>query len=207
VRAGRFRADLYHRLSVFTVSVPPLRDLGEDRLHLLDYFRQQLAAQLNQSNFSLSPEAEKLWLAYGFPGNVRELRNIVIRLATQYAGQNVPAAVLAEEFDPAYPIAQSVSGNRPTPSSTVLPAVNRETLIENASRQLGEGTGFDLNANLLRWEDAYIEAARRLANGNISQAARLLGINRTTLYNRLDTLVRERENGSLSNWPADDPMR
>ena len=207
VRVGRFRADLYHRLSVFTVSVPPLRDLGNDRLRLLDYFRQQLAAQLNQSSFSLSPEAEKLWLAYGFPGNVRELRNIVIRLATQYAGQTVPAAVLAEEFDPADPIALPVAVNRPTPLSTVLHAADRETLIKNASRQLGEETGFDLNANLLRWEDAYIEAARRLANGNISQAARLLGINRTTLYNRLDTLARERANGSLSNWPADDPMR
>ena len=206
VRAGRFRADLYHRLSVFTISVPPLRDLGEDRLHLLDYFRQQLAAQFNQSSFSLSPEAETLWLAYGFPGNVRELRNIVIRLATQYAGQTVPAAVLAEEFDPAEPVARSVSDNRLTPLSG-LPAVNRETLIENAGSQLARGAGFDLNANLLRWEDAYIEAARRLANGNISQAARLLGINRTTLYNRLDTLARERVNGALSNWPADDPMR
>ncbi|MDI6745996.1 MAG: sigma-54 dependent transcriptional regulator [Rhodocyclaceae bacterium] len=206
VRAGRFRADLYHRLSVFTISVPPLRELGDDRLLLLDYFRQQLAAQFNQPPFALSPQAETLWLSYGFPGNVRELRNIAIRLATQYAGQTVPATVLAEEFDPADPVALSVSDNPPAPLA-FLPADDRETLIDNASRHLSRNTKFDLNANLLRWEDAYIEAARRLANGNISQAARLLGINRTTLYNRLDTLARERVNGSLSNWPADDPMR
>ncbi|MBA3031837.1 MAG: sigma-54 dependent transcriptional regulator [Gammaproteobacteria bacterium] len=206
VRSGRFRADLYHRLSVFTVTVPPLRELGDDRLRLLDYFRHQLAAQFNQSPFTLTPEAEAHWLAYGFPGNVRELRNIVIRLATRYAGQTVSAAFLAEEFDPGDPGAAPVFGNQPA-LLTKFSAPDREILIENASRHLSGDTGFSLDATLLRWEDAYIEAARRLANGNISQAARLLGINRTTLYNRLDTLARERVNGSLSNWPADDPMR
>lgn len=68
-------------------------------------------------------------------------------------------------------------------------------MIESASRSLTEQSGsFNLDATLLRWEDAYIEAARRLANGNISQAAQLLGINRTTLYNRLETLARARPN-------------
>jgi two-component system nitrogen regulation response regulator GlnG len=80
---------------------------------------------------------------------------------------------------------------------------DRETLIGNAINQLRGSAGFDLNANLLRWEDAYIEAARRLANGNISQTARLLGINRTTLYNRLDALARERASGALSDKPAE----
>jgi two-component system nitrogen regulation response regulator GlnG len=177
VRAGRFRADLYHRLSVFTVTVPALRDLGEDRLRLLDYFRRQLADQFRQAPFALSPEAEKLWLDYDFPGNVRELRNIVIRLSARYPGQAIAAATLAEEFDP---------------SVAIIP-VDREALIESANRNLTEQAGnFNLDAALMRWEDAYIEAARRMANGNISQAARLLGINRTTLYNRLDALARER---------------
>ncbi|MDP1654372.1 MAG: sigma-54 dependent transcriptional regulator [Rhodocyclaceae bacterium] len=191
VRAGRFRADLYHRLSVFTIAVPALRELGEDRLRLLDYFRRQLADQFRQSPFSLSPEAERLWLDYDFPGNVRELRNIVIRLCARYPGQAIAAATLAEEFDPsvaAYPAI--VPGSHEL--SPDAPA-GRESLIANAARLLTEqGGGFDLDATLMRWEDAYIEAARRMANGNISQAARLLGINRTTLYNRLDALARER---------------
>jgi DNA-binding NtrC family response regulator len=180
VRAGRFRADLYHRLSVFTVTVPPLRELGNDRVRLLDHFKQQLAEQFRQTPFTFSSAAEKLWREYDFPGNVRELRNIVIRLSARYPGQAIDAATLAEEFDPQ--------------QSTSLPA-EREALIESASRSLTEQSGsFNLDATLLRWEDAYIEAARRLANGNISQAARLLGINRTTLYNRLETLARERPN-------------
>ncbi|MDO9602485.1 MAG: helix-turn-helix domain-containing protein, partial [Rhodocyclaceae bacterium] len=92
----------------------------------------------------------------------------------------------------------------------ILPASissDRETLIEIASTHLRGNAGFDLNANLLRWEDAYIEAARRLANGNISQAARLLGINRTTLYNRLDALARERANEAPPHPPTADPLK
>jgi len=182
VRAGRFRADLYHRLSVFTITVPPLRELGNDRFRLLDRFKQQIAAQFGQPAFSFSPDAEKLWREYDFPGNVRELRNIVIRLSARYPGQSIDATTLAEEFDPQ--------------QTTSLPA-EREALIESASRSLTEQSGsFNLDATLLRWEDAYIEAARRLAKGNISQAARLLGINRTTLYNRIETLARDRPTDS-----------
>ena len=87
IRNGRFRADLYHRLSVFTVAVPPLRELGDDKRLLLDHFRDFYARQAAVKTFDLEPKAMDLWLEYGFPGNVRELRNIVIRLTTKYAGQ------------------------------------------------------------------------------------------------------------------------
>ncbi|PZR02427.1 MAG: sigma-54-dependent Fis family transcriptional regulator, partial [Archangium gephyra] len=80
IRNGRFRADLYHRLSVFTVNVPALRDLGDDKVTLLDHFREFYARQAGVKAFSLDSKAMGLWLDYGFPGNVRELRNIVIRL-------------------------------------------------------------------------------------------------------------------------------
>jgi DNA-binding NtrC family response regulator len=99
IKAGRFRADLYHRLSVFTVSVPPLRDMGRDRLLLLDHFRRLYAAQAQCQPFALAPDAEALWLGYGFPGNVRELRNIVIRLTARHPGQAVTAGQLLPEFD------------------------------------------------------------------------------------------------------------
>jgi len=111
-----------------------------------------------------------------------------------------------EEFDPEKmpEPPQSAPSTSATFTATVSAATNqppthgvpdnREAMIESARSQLlasREGK-FSLDATLLRWEDAYIEAARRQADGNISQAARLLGINRTTLYNRLDTLARER---------------
>lgn len=202
VRAGRFRADLYHRLSVFTVAVPSLRDLGEDRLYLLQHFKRQIAEQFQQQSFELDPEAEKLWLAYEFPGNVRELRNIVIRLATRYPGQTVSAPTLTEEFDPGFFPAPPAPPPKGPATTSVTPmqiatAETREALVEDACRHLAaQGEGFNLDATLALWEDIYIEAARRLSNGNISQAARILGINRTTLYNRLDSLARERQHGA-----------
>jgi DNA-binding NtrC family response regulator len=161
VRRGAFRADLYHRLSVLTLSVPPLRELGEDRLALLHHFRK--------GAFELDESAIQRWLRYGFPGNVRELRNIVIRLGAKYPGQRISAAELEPELD--------VEAG-PDPHSPAL---------EQALRQLERGGAFDLDQTLKAWERAYIEAALKLTRGNVSQAAKLLGINRTTLYSRMQS--------------------
>jgi two-component system nitrogen regulation response regulator GlnG len=75
VKSARFRADLYHRLSVLSLAVPPLRELERDKLLLLDHFRRLYATQAGVQPFSLDPDAEGRWLRYPFPGNVRELRN------------------------------------------------------------------------------------------------------------------------------------
>jgi two-component system nitrogen regulation response regulator GlnG len=171
VRAGRFRSDLYHRLSVFTISLPPLRDMGDDRLRLLDHFRSQFCAQLARPPFTLDAAARAAWLDYGFPGNVRELRNIVIRLATKYPGQEVGREALLGEFDPT--------------TRSGAAADEGGDLIDVAVAELRAG-GFRLDTRLREWESAYIEAAMRLARGNVSAAARLLGIARTTLYHRME---------------------
>jgi DNA-binding NtrC family response regulator len=168
-REGRFRADLYHRLSVLTVAVPPLRDMGRDRLLLLEHFRAQYAAQAGVAPFSFDPAAERAWLGYAFPGNVRELRNIVIRLTTKYAGRRVGAAELEPEFDL---------------QTQAAPGAPARDLQAEAQRDLERGA-FSLDETLRAWERAYIEVALRMTHGNMSQAAKLLGVNRTTLYSRL----------------------
>jgi two-component system nitrogen regulation response regulator GlnG len=183
VREGRFRADLYHRLSVFTINVPPLREMGEDRLRLLDHFRHELPRLPGQADFALAPEAVERWRGYHFPGNVRELRNIVVRLMAKHAGRTVSLAELEDELDIAEPAPLAVAG-RPE-SDAELSGV--------ALRQLQCNPHFSLDDTLLRWEAAYIAAAQQLTHGNVSQAARLLGINRTTLYNRMEVLARSRE--------------
>ncbi|HEY9192214.1 MAG TPA: sigma-54 dependent transcriptional regulator [Methyloversatilis sp.] len=175
VRAGRFRSDLYHRLSVFTISLPPLRDMGSDRALLLDHFRAQFCAQLGRLPFSLDTAANEAWLTYRFPGNVRELRNIVIRLATKHPGREVGAAELLAEFDPTESAAGTGSAQHD----------EERDLASVATEHLRAG-GFRLDARLREWESAYIQAAMRLARGNVSAAARLLGIARTTLYHRMD---------------------
>ncbi len=179
VKEGRFRTDLYHRLTVFSLSVPPLRDLGRDRLTLLDHFRDLYSGAVNASKFTLADDAEMQLLTYSFPGNVRELRNIVIRLTAKHAGNVVSAEELMSEFDDTHQASQTNT----LPSEPV-------DLVAALTREIEENPRFNLDAALSRWEQAYIEAAQRLAHGNISQAARILGVNRTTLYNRMETLSR-----------------
>ena len=186
VREGRFRADLYHRLSVFTITVPPLRETGTDKLLLLEHFRNIYTLQIGVTPFRLTTEANDRLLAYPFPGNVRELRNIAIRLTTKWAGEAVDVDALENELD------VELHGNQfaVSPAPTFTGSVNE--LTEHALRDLQARREFNLDQTLRRWEEAYIDAAQHLAHGNMSQAARLLGINRTTLYNRIDTLARDR---------------
>ncbi len=176
IRAGRFRADLYHRLSVFTIDVPPLRELGEDRLLLLDHFRAFYARQSGTPPFTLNAGARAMWLGYGFPGNVRELRNIVIRLSTKCAGMTVNEEQLRGELDGEADVAADSSG--------VMP-FDDDALIESARRQLQTARGFSLDQTLARWERGYVEAALDLTQGNLARAAKMLGVNRTTLYSRM----------------------
>ena len=176
IKAGRFRADLYHRLSVFTITVPPLRDLGDDKLRLLSHFTEFYAQQSGGSPFRLDARAEQIWMDYGFPGNVRELRNIVIRLVTRYAGETVNSDQLLAELDPEQHEPRAVD---------VAPAADYRGAVESARQQLQMQKRFSLDETLQRIERSYVEAALALTNGNLSQAAKLLGVNRTTLYSRM----------------------
>ncbi|HET7672671.1 MAG TPA: sigma-54 dependent transcriptional regulator [Burkholderiales bacterium] len=172
VKKGGFRADLYHRLSVFTLSVPPLREMEGDKVALLEHFRRLAAAQAGAQPFELDPQAAARWRQYDFPGNVRELRNIVIRLSTKYPGQRLSVAELESELDLETPPAG--------------PGAQGAAIVEQAQRQLERAGHFNLDETLKAWEGAYIEAALKLTRGNVSQAAKLLGINRTTLYSRME---------------------
>ena len=186
VRSGNFRADLYHRLSVCSIAAPSLREMGDDRLILLDHFRRHYAAQTQQQPFRLSPAVEALCLGYAFPGNVRELRNIVIRLTTRHSGQLVDSAALEAELDLPDDL-PGVSSN----SATADEEASGEAIIAAATHRLRQREPFSLDRLLDATERGYIEAALKLAHGNVSQAARLLGIHRTTLYNRMEATARE----------------
>jgi two-component system nitrogen regulation response regulator GlnG len=183
IRQGRFRADLYHRLSVFSIDVPPLREMAEDRLLLLDHYRQYYAARSGQAPFQLDDAARGLWLSYTFPGNVRELRNIVIRLTAKHPGGSVTALELAQELD--LPDEQIPAG------SDVLPQPE-PSKSEAALQRLQHGPPFNLDQALAEMEHSFIDAALSMTQGNVSQAARLLGINRTTLYSRMESSLPSR---------------
>lgn len=173
VRAGEFRQDLFHRLSVLTISVPPLRQRGRDCLELLNHFCRIYA--LDARPFRLSTEAEAELLNYTFPGNVRELRNIIIRLLTKYPGATISTAQVRAELETAVVASEMVQN---------------QTTVDSVERDLLNGH-FDLDVRLKEWEQQYIDTAMRLSEGNLSKAARLLGINRTTLYSRIQRLPKD----------------
>lgn len=159
-----FREDLYHRLSVLTIRVPSLNERNGDKILLLDYFKQQVAAQV--ATFSLDDAALECWLAYDFPGNVRELRNIIIRLSAKYPGQTVKIDALKQEM----------SGHRRSSRHD-----NRENWLKLAL----DDPDFQLDQLLKQVEREAIELAMAQHQGNVSKAAAMLGINRTTLYGRM----------------------
>ncbi len=161
IRAGNFRHDLYHRLSVLTIDVPPLRQRGGDSLLLMEHFRALYAEKV--APFVLDEPGAQRWSRYTFPGNVRELRNVVIRLGAKYPGASIGLTELEAEFD-------------------------SQSQVDGESIQELTAGGFRLDEILSSWEQRYIEAALKLADGNLSEAARLLGVNRTTLYSKIQRL-------------------
>jgi transcriptional regulator with GAF, ATPase, and Fis domain len=170
VRAGEFRQDLYHRISVLTVYVPPLNEREGDCLLLLNHFRKLYSA--GATIFSLSADAEKLLMEYSFPGNVRELRNIVIRLGAKYPGKKVSVDQLQAELETNF---------------LIPPSDDTDTEYTRIEKALLSGT-FQLDAVLSEREKRYVLGAMRISGGNLSKAARLLGLNRTTLYSRMQRL-------------------
>jgi DNA-binding NtrC family response regulator len=184
VRAGRFRGDLYHRLSVFSVVVPPLRELAEDKIALLDHFAAIYSQQSGVKPFQLDRKSMELWSQYGFPGNVRELRNIVIRLTTKYAGQTINSEQLLGEFD-----WEDAAPTQPE----VGQAKDFRGSVESARKLLQTQKRFNLDDALRDLERSYVEAALDITHGNLSQAAKLLGIHRTTLYSRMQNYAAEED--------------
>ena len=176
IKAGRFRADLYHRLSVFSIAVPPLRELGEDKVTLLRAFPRFLCARSQGPAVPARRARAQMWEDYHFPGNVRELRNIVIRLTTKYPGRRSMRSSWKPNWIPTRPIRRKSRC-----------ANDGKALIELARKHLQTLANFNLDDTLRQWEKSYVEAALNMTHGNLSQAAKLLGINRTTLYSRMQT--------------------
>lgn len=184
VNAGRFREDLYYRLNVIPLHLPPLRERGEDILLLVEHFLNKFCERKNRSRLTISPEVKAVFLAYSWPGNVRELENLMERLSILADGNEV------KKVDLPHKILESV-GDMPD-----LPSVSEPSLLQAAAPAGAQGfywpTLDDLHTHgpglkefLDSIEDRLIDAALRRADGVKNQAAEILGIKRTTLIEKL----------------------
>ncbi len=160
VREERFRSDLYHRLSVMVVPVPALRERGDDVTLLAEHFLDRFSRELGRKTPTLSAEARGALARYDWPGNVREIRNLMERVALLASG-----AVVGTELLSLGDAIGGVTGAAPAPSGEDALHLDGMTLAEV--------------------EVATIRRAMERSDGNVAEAARLLGIGYGALRHRL----------------------
>ncbi len=182
VAAGRFRQDLYFRLRVVPIQVPALRDRAEDILPLGDHLLKRLAPELGRPGMTFSVAARTAMAAYAWPGNVRELANAVERAVITAESDEIAVVDLCmdEEVFTAPPAPMMMSSFAPSPASPASPEVH---VLPKGALLIPAG-----ERNLARIEAMLVRAALDETGGQKSRAAELLGINRTTLYNKLREL-------------------
>jgi hydrogenase-4 transcriptional activator len=163
VSEGKFREDLFYRLSVIRIHVPPLRERREEIPHLSTFFMREASERLGKPGVRLSPETLDLFDSFPWPGNVRQLRNEIQRAVALAPANGVITPVM---LSPA--LAGSVDDGLPIPG--------------------GRGRRISLAAAVEKLEREMIEQALDQAGGNISETARVLGLTRRGLYLKMERL-------------------
>jgi two-component system nitrogen regulation response regulator NtrX len=174
VSSQRFRQDLFYRLNVIPISVPPLRERSEDVPLLVEHYLGYFRGEYGRPRLSLAPQAMELLIHHPWPGNVRELRNVVERLVIMAQGDRVGADEVASVLESVPMLPESAA------APIALDAIDAsgddgrlKQLLDGAERQI-------------------LEAELAKTDGNVSQAARNLGIDRANLHRKLRRLGIER---------------
>jgi two-component system, NtrC family, response regulator AtoC len=169
VQRNQFRGDLYFRLAVILLHLPPLRERGEDVLVLAEHFLQKFTTKYGKDVRAIAPGARDLLLSYSWPGNVRELSHVIERAVLWSRGRTLEAEHLSLPAPMGYPtVADEVPPHKPLPGA-------------NGTAAELPPQGMDLS----QWERSMIESAMRETGGNQTRAAQRLGITRDTLRYRL----------------------
>jgi sigma-54 specific flagellar transcriptional regulator A len=179
VAAGRFRADLYYRLNVFPIALAPLRERAVDLPHLIADLNDRLLAR-GFAPVGFTDAAQRELAEYGWPGNVRELENLLERLSVSAGGELVDAPDLPF----ALPRAEAALG-APERAGPGPAAALAEEGLGVAARFALPAAGLDLKVTLAAVESDLIAQALERSGGVVAHAARLLGVGRTTLLEKL----------------------
>ncbi|MCS7156666.1 MAG: sigma-54 dependent transcriptional regulator [Blastocatellia bacterium] len=170
VSEGRFREDLFYRLNVITIHLPPLRERKEDILPLTQHFIRKFNAENNRNiSTELDPEVLRVLEEYPWPGNVRELENVIERAVIIARGDRITLDCLPDEI------------LDPRAAEDFLHRLKTEDLV----RDIPIAQGISFYDEVAKFEIRLIRRALELTGGNQSRAARLLGMNPTTLNSKI----------------------
>jgi transcriptional regulator of acetoin/glycerol metabolism len=182
VRAGRFRRDLYYRLNVLPIRVPPLRERGDDVEYLALVFLAEAEAEVGREKLSLAADAVDALRAHAWPGNVRELKNVILRAAATAPGAHIRAEDLMLDLgaDGGAPAAPGAPGAPGAPALAPLATGGEPGTSVPSSGTLRDAVSESERAALL--------AALEACEWNVVKAAQRLHVSRMTLYRRLHKL-------------------
>ncbi|WP_319381559.1 sigma-54 dependent transcriptional regulator [Thiomicrorhabdus sp.] len=211
IEDGKFREDLFYRLNVFPIELPALRERPEDIEALLDFLFSRLA-ESGRAVPTLNTNALNSLRAYHWPGNVRELSNLAERLSILFADKEIDFSDLPEKYrvavasneeelpndevgesDAAAPGAAisnavqdtSAFDQKDPPLEQTAPVKERDSLVAEPVPISVDQLGTDLKSYLVNMETALIRQALAQTGGNVSQAAKILQLNRTTLVEKI----------------------
>jgi two-component system nitrogen regulation response regulator GlnG len=184
VAARRFREDLYFRLHVIPIHLPPLRDRRDDISELTDYFVGKAVREMGARVTSISAEARSKLVAHDWPGNVRELENAVLRAALLAPGNTIRAEdiELSQTGTPVEPTAQSLATRGDSAALAELIAGRIGQWLDAPDGEEPRDLYEKLVAEI---EKPLIELALKRTSGNQVKAARMLGLNRNTLRKKI----------------------
>jgi len=166
VKNGHFREDLYHRLNEFKLHVPPLRERENDLMEFLEFFRESSNQELSRHVNGFDPEVMEIFKAYDWPGNLRELRNVVKRAVLLTQAEMVTVQAL--------------------PSEMIMAVRNPVARMTTATSGQGNAPIYDLKALQETQEKEMIMKTLQEVRYNKSKAARILNIDRKTLYLKME---------------------
>ncbi len=184
VTAGEYREDLFYRINGYTIRLPPLRAHKDDILPLLEWFLARMRGELNKDVHGISPEALDILLNYQWPGNVRQLQNVLRHALLQSSGsvlirEFLPAEIRSEDTTSRASEDRNSSTDDPSPAND-LPSFISDRIRANSQNLYAE--------SLEKMESFLLTSVLRHANGNQSKAAAMLGITRGSLRNKIRTL-------------------
>ncbi|NNE21541.1 MAG: sigma-54-dependent Fis family transcriptional regulator, partial [Rhizobiales bacterium] len=202
VKQGQFREDLYYRLNVFPVMVPPLRERTDDIAGLVEHFITRFAAEEGRKVRGITRQAAEMLTKYQWPGNVRQLENTVFRAIVLCEGDVLTVddfpqiAALVDGYEVSIPAApvQEAKDNLPSGHDAIIGIDNIP--VQSAGAEVSDGMALGIPAvtdggHIRRLDDVEADMIRLALNryrGQMSQVARKLGIGRSTLYRKMRDL-------------------